>query len=83
MAPNLDMNLLGYFQPSDFDASGNLKSGIATQPWGKVYPGDCRYKDQNNDGKITVDDITHIGNGNIPLTIYGFGGNIRYKKVSR
>ena len=48
---------LGYFQVEDFDNSGNLLPGIATQPWGKVFPGDVRYNDLNSDGIIDNNDI--------------------------
>ena len=71
---------LGFFQASDFESNGSLKSGLATQPWGAVQPGDIRYKDQNGDGKINDNDITEIG-GPIaaPQIIYGFSPAIRYK----
>src|SRR5690606_11570714 len=63
---------MGLFQLDDFDASGNLKSGIASQPWGKVAPGDIRYADLSGDGKIDEQDITVIGNPVIaPGILYG------------
>ena len=73
---------IGYFQVKDFDSNGNLLPGIATQPWGKVYPGDVRYKDINKDGKIDDNDITVIGNANIPQIIYGVTANVTYKGFS-
>jgi TonB-linked SusC/RagA family outer membrane protein len=73
---------LGYFQASDFDQTGALVKGIATQPWGAVQPGDIRYKDQNGDGKINDDDITKIGEPvAAPRIIYGFSPAIRYKGI--
>jgi TonB-linked SusC/RagA family outer membrane protein len=70
---------LGFFQASDFNVDGSLKSGIASQPWGKVQPGDIRYKDINGDGEINNDDITQIGYALTPEIIYGVSPVIRYK----
>lgn len=76
-------NSLGYFQVNDFDAEGNLKPGIATQPWGKVYPGDIRYEDINGDGKIDVNgDYTMIGKPSTPEIIYGLSPTISFKDLS-
>ncbi|WP_185213144.1 SusC/RagA family TonB-linked outer membrane protein [Sphingobacterium mizutaii] len=73
-------NALGYFQQSDFDGSGNLKPGIALQPWGAVQPGDIRYQDINSDGKINDDDITVIGDPTAsPQIIFGFSPSVQYK----
>jgi len=73
---------LGYFQVEDFDDSGNLLDGIATQPWGQVFPGDVRYNDLNSDGKIDNDDRTAIGVADVPQIIYGIFSNIAYKRFS-
>lgn len=73
---------LGYFKAEDFDASGNLLPEIATQPWGKVRPGDLRYEDVVKDGKIDNNDIVQIGKSRIPEIIYGISPNIRYKKLN-
>lgn len=70
---------IGYFQPDDFDQTGKLKSTIATQPWGKVLPGDIRYQDVSGDGKIDNNDLKEIGYPQTPGIIYGINPNIRYK----
>ncbi len=70
---------LGYFEASDFNENGSLKSGIATQPWDAVQPGDLRYDDANGDGKIDENDYVQIGRSRIPEIIYGFTPAIRYK----
>src|SRR5690606_23377673 len=63
----------------DFEG-GNLKPGIAVQPWGPVHPGDLRYADLNDDGHINDDDITVIGEPNAaPQIIYGISPGVRYK----
>ncbi len=73
---------LGLFQISDFEANGDLKPGIATQPWGKLQPGDIRYEDKNGDGKINDDDITSIGDPGTPTIVYGISPSIRYKRFA-
>jgi len=70
----------GFFQPEDFDADGNLMPGIAIQPWGAVQPGDIRYEDVNQDGKIDLNDEVAIGDPNqSPRIIYGFSPSIQFK----
>ncbi len=74
---------LGYFQVGDFDETGALNEGVATQPWGDVRPGDLRYDDTNGDGIINDDDIVVIGEPNAaPQLIYGISPSIRYKFLS-
>lgn len=71
---------LGYFKAEDFEANGALKPGIAIQPWGAVQPGDIRYEDMNNDGRINNDDLTVIGDPTaVPRIVYGFSPSVRYK----
>nr|WP_065219167.1 MULTISPECIES: TonB-dependent receptor [Butyricimonas] len=54
---------------------------IANSPvqGGDVMPGDIRYRDINNDGKIDVNDATFIGFPETPRLIYGFSGFVNYK----
>ncbi len=74
---------LGYFQIGDFDDNGNLRPGIAVQPWGKVQPGDIRYRDMNGDSKIDENDITAIGDPVAsPRIMYGISPSIRFKGFS-
>lgn len=42
--------------------------------------GDIKYKDMNGDKKIDQNDVTTIGNPEMPEIIYGFGGTVTYKK---
>ena len=44
-------------------------------------PGDAKYKDVTPDGKLTVDDITTIGDGNPDFT-FGWNTNIDWKGLS-
>lgn len=74
---------LGFFQVDDFQENGSLREGIATQPWGAVVPGDVRYQDMNNDGRIDINDEVAIGDPNqSPRIIYGFSPKIQYKNWS-
>lgn len=44
-----------------------------------LNPGDVRYKDLNNDGKINWRDLTDIGSGSTPHWIYGINIGLAYK----
>ncbi|MCW3112888.1 MAG: SusC/RagA family TonB-linked outer membrane protein [Segetibacter sp.] len=75
---------LGYFKAEDFNADGTLKSGIPTQPWGRVRPGDLRYADLMGadgkpDGKINDMDRKPIGHPSTPEVLYGFTPSISFK----
>ena len=69
------------------DAEGNVMMDYKGQPivmrngTTKVYPGDAKYEDINNDGVINENDIVYLGNSN-PKIIGGGGFNIRYKDLS-
>ena len=43
-------------------------------------PGDIKYADLNNDGKIDDLDKTQFGYPTVPQIVYGFGGSVQYKK---
>ena len=43
-------------------------------------PGDLRYVDFNNDGKINSDDNQYMGSY-MPKITFGFGGNLNYKNI--
>ena len=61
--------VIGVYQ-SNADVSKSPTSTIGT-----VLPGDLKYADINNDGKITVDDRTIIGN---PTPDFTYGGSISF-----
>ena len=69
------------------DAEGNVMMDYKGQPivmrngTTKVYPGDAKYEDINNDGVINENDIVYLGNSN-PKIIGGGGFNIRYRDLS-
>jgi TonB-linked SusC/RagA family outer membrane protein len=50
------------------------------QRTGAVRPGDIKYKDLNGDGIIDANDITRIGNGDVPRIIWGGSFNVSWKQ---
>jgi TonB-linked SusC/RagA family outer membrane protein len=79
------LKALGYFTANDFDASGNLVSGLPTPTWGPVHPGDLRYQDVSGpngkpDGVIDGYDETVIGNPSTPAMIYSLNPRISFKQ---
>lgn len=51
------------------------------QSFGTYMPGDIKYKDINNDGKIDTGDLVPIGHPSVPEIQYGFGLSSGYKNV--
>ena len=47
----------------------------------QLRPGDIRYEDLNDDGKITEADRTWIGDPSMPELVYGFGASLKYKWI--
>ena len=50
--------------------------------FGKVMPGDIKYRDVNGDGKIDSDDRIPLSYNTFPLLMYGFGGQFQYKALT-
>jgi len=46
-----------------------------------LKPGDIKYKDLNDDGKIDAFDKSYIGDPTVPQIVYGIGASARYKKL--
>lgn len=62
----------------------NSPSQKALSP--NVSAGDIKYKDQPNaegkcDGKIDGNDVVPLGYPKVPQMVYGFGGNVKFKKI--
>jgi len=65
--------VLKFFDITDFNADGTLKSQYARQLVGEApKPGDFQYADINKDGVIDDRDKLPIGYSDIPQTTYGF-----------
>lgn len=74
----------GLFSEDDFvDVStGELQSEIPKHKFtDRVYPGDIKYRDLDNDNEITLKDMTAIGGTENPELVYGFGLNTTYKRI--
>lgn len=65
----------GYFQ-NEAEVSSYVKDGSLIQP--NAAPGDIRFKDVNNDGKINDDDRVYCGSA-FPKFTMSINGNIAYK----
>ncbi|MDR0729955.1 MAG: TonB-dependent receptor [Prevotellaceae bacterium] len=70
------------YTAGDFDASGNLISGIPIpEIAAKVRPGDIKYIDRNDDGFINALDGGYIDGTEIPRMVLGFGANMNWKNI--
>ena len=69
----------GFYQESDFDANGILKSGIVQSSYAAVQPGDLKFKDQDNNGLINDYDKIPFGYAKLPETTLGFNLGFHYK----
>lgn len=56
----------GFYDVTDFDAEGNLRSDLPFVTLAKVQPGDIKYRDRNKDKVIDTQDETFIGNSTLP-----------------
>lgn len=65
---------IGLFEDEEDIANSPIQTYTA-----KVMPGDIKYADLNNDGKIDDLDKTQFGYPTVPQIVYGFGGSIQYK----
>lgn len=69
----------GFYDITDFDADGNLLSSLPSPQFGKVQPGDIRYKNQNDDNVIDERDKVMISKGSFPYMYYSFNLRLGYK----
>ena len=72
------LQVAGYYQTSDFDASGNLVSGVAKSTYGQVHAGDLKYVDQNSDGIINDYDKKPMQFAKLPEITMGFNLGCKY-----
>ena len=70
----------GYISQGLFQSQKEIDNAPSQSALGTPRPGDIRYKDLNGDGKIDANDITRIGNGDVPNWTYGFGVNFTWKQ---
>lgn len=69
---------VGFYQVSDFDANGNLNSGVVKSTYGTVRPGDLKYADVNGDGLINFYDIVPMKYTKLPEITLGFNLGFKY-----
>lgn len=69
----------GFYDVDDFEANGELKSGIPRPTFGEVQPGDVKYKDIFQDMVIDENDKTSIANPYFPNLIGAFNVGLGYK----
>jgi hypothetical protein len=67
----------GFYDITDFDAAGNLKSGLARPSFGAVQPGDIRYRDMDGNRVIDQNDVSFIGNTNYPIDSYSINASLQ------
>ena len=68
---------IGYISDGLFQDQAEIEN--APVQAGSPQPGDIRYRDLNNDGKIDVNDVTYIGFPETPRVTYGFSGFVNYR----
>ncbi|UGU17216.1 TonB-dependent receptor [Sinomicrobium kalidii] len=70
-----------YTLDDDTNGDGFITADDGNFPdqFGQIMPGDIKYKDLNDDGKIDSYDQREIGQGDVPALTYGFGITGEYK----
>ncbi len=71
-------SLRGYVAEGIFTSLEEVEKA-PKQTLGTYSIGSVRYKDLNGDNVIDANDITTIGNPEIPEIVYGFGASVKYK----
>lgn len=69
---------IGFYDINDFNPDGSLKAGLPVPNFGKIQPGDVKYKDRNNDNIINEYDQMPIGKSFLPVTNYTTYVNFEY-----
>ncbi|WP_114790913.1 TonB-dependent receptor [Niabella yanshanensis] len=69
----------GYVALGLFESEEDIKNS-PIQRTGAVRVGDIKYKDINGDGVVDANDVTRIGNGDVPNLIFGASFNVTWKQ---
>jgi TonB-linked SusC/RagA family outer membrane protein len=72
----------GYIAEGLYASEDEVNKSAVPGDKSKVKPGDIKYRDLNGDGIINSYDVTKIGRGDVPSTVYGFGFDVGYKGFS-
>ncbi|QBQ40172.1 SusC/RagA family TonB-linked outer membrane protein [Sphingobacterium psychroaquaticum] len=74
------LSYFGYVAEGLFQSQAEIDQRPNQSAIGSPRVGDIKYRDLNGDGIIDANDITRIGNGDLPNSIFGFGFNVTYKR---
>ena len=70
----------GYISEGLFKDKEEIETSPDQSTFGRIRPGDIKYRDVNGDGRINEDDRVPLSYGNqVPRMMYGAGGDFRYK----
>lgn len=73
----------GYISEGLFSDKQEIETSPDQSGFGRVRPGDIKYRDVNGDGIINADDMVPLSYGNqVPRLMYGIGGDVRYKNLT-
>lgn len=73
----------GYIAEGLFKNKEEIETSPDQSGFGRVRPGDIKYRDVNGDGRINEDDKLPLSYGNqVPRVMYGFGGDFRWKNLT-
>jgi len=68
----------GFYQTSDFNSDGTLKSGVPSSSYVNVRPGDLKYKDLDGNGVINAYDMQDVGYNQVPEMTLGLNIGLNY-----
>lgn len=73
----------GYIAEGLFKDREEIETSPDQSSFGRIRPGDIKYRDVNGDGRINEDDKVPLSYGNqVPRVMYGFGADFRWKNLT-
>lgn len=75
--------LRGYIAEGLFASKEEINTSADQSGFGRIRPGDIKYRDVNGDGIINEDDQVPLSYSNqLPRVMYGFGGDLHWKDLT-